>query len=583
MNHLSSIIKHVSNAKLQTIRRRFARLYGSETADVLLERFYHMLGRYGVGLETTDSGKIWDERDAVLITYADMVQLEGEPPLQTLCQFCSENLKGAFSTVHLLPFFPWSSDDGFSVMDYRQVDKRYGEWRDVIRFSREFDLMFDLVLNHCSARSEWFLDYVSGIEPASGYILEGDPDVDHSTVVRPRSSPLLTPTATRTGTRHVWTTFSEDQVDLDWRTPDLLFEFLDILMLYLSMGCRILRLDAVAFLWKEVGTSCLHLPQAHEIVKLFRNFIEVVAPETILLTETNVPHEENVSYFGRGDEAHMVYQFSLPPLLLHGLLEGDASHLTRWAADLKPPPQGCSFLNFTASHDGIGVRPLEGILSKEEIFALAEKVKARGGLVSMRSLEDGSESPYELNCTFLGALADEDESVVEARFLCSQALAFALQGIPAVYFHSLTASPNWNEGAQETGHNRSINRLKWEKGKLQDLLADDGSATSRVFDWCARLLRRRASCPAFHPDAPQFIHDFGASVFTLERVSIDGSQTILCFFNFTNSSVPISNEGRLTEIFPGGKAHDLVGGFGIPVSEEGIVIRPYQALWLVPR
>ncbi|SVD07509.1 uncharacterized protein METZ01_LOCUS360363, partial [marine metagenome] len=312
---------------------------------------------------------------------------------------------------------------------------------DVVRFSGEFELMFDLVLNHCSAKSPWFKEYVSGIEPGRNYVMEVDEKADLSAVVRPRSTPLLTTFQTRGGERNVWTTFGADQVDLDWTSPDLLFEFLDVIMFYVSMGCRILRLDAVAFLWKKIGTSCLHLPETHEVVKLIRNLLEVVAPDVLILTETNVPHEENVSYFGKGDEAHAVYQFTLPPLLLHGLLRGTAKHLSSWAAQLSSPPRGCHFLNFTASHDGIGVRPLEGILPKQEIWDLAEEVEKKGGFVSMRKLEDGSESPYELNSTFYSALSDpKDEALGEARFLCSQSVALAMRGIPAVYFHSLCAT-----------------------------------------------------------------------------------------------------------------------------------------------
>ncbi|MFP6901923.1 MAG: sugar phosphorylase, partial [Opitutales bacterium] len=532
-----SSLKHVSNAKLKTIRRRLARLYGGE-AERLLERFYHMIGRYGVGLQTLPVGGRWDEHEAVLITYADMVQGKVESPLASLRKFCSERLKGAFSTIHVLPFFPWSSDDGFSVIDYHEVDHRYGDWEDVRALGSEFNLMFDLVLNHCSSQSEWFKEYVAGVEPAANYFLEADPDADISSVVRPRPSSLLTPYTTRLGERHVWTTFSPDQVDLNWRCPDLLFEFLDLLMLYLSMGCRVFRLDAIAFLWKEMGTNCLHLPQTHEVVKLIRDFLEVVAPETILLTETNVPHQENVSYFGRGNEAHLVYQFSLPPLLLHGLLQGNSRHLTVWASQLEPPPRGCAFLNFTASHDGIGVRPLENILSPEEILLLAEKVEARGGQVSMRTLEDESKAPYELNVTYFDALCEPGDDVIsEARFLCSQAVALALQGIPAVYFHSLTATRNHHQGVEETGLPRSINRRKWKEGELRELLGDSDSLHARVFEWYLRLLRRRASCPAFHPDAPQRIHDFGAEVFALERCSLDSSQTVLCLFNFIDIPV----------------------------------------------
>ena len=305
------MITHISSSKLKIIRRRLSLIYGIDEADVLLERLYRMVGRYGVGMQPSQTGISLSSKDVVLITYADMVKGDevGQSSLSSLRDFCTARLKGAVSTIHILPFYPWTSDDGFSVVDYREVSTDYGTWEDISKLGEDFDLMFDLVLNHCSAKSPWFKEYVSGVEPGLNYIMEGDPEKDFSMVVRPRSTPLLTPYQTRKGERHVWTTFSADQVDLDWTSPDLLFEFLDIILYYVSIGCRILRLDAVAFLWKKIGTNCLHLPETHQIIKLVRNFLEIVAPEVVILTETNVPHEENISYFGKGDEAHAVDQF----------------------------------------------------------------------------------------------------------------------------------------------------------------------------------------------------------------------------------------------------------------------------------
>ena len=577
----TSSVKHVSSAKLKRIRKRLVALYGLEEGDILLDRFFHMIGRYGVGANrSTATSKAVSEKDAVLITYADMVQKEGAHPLSTLREFCTARLKGAFSAIHILPFYPWTSDDGFSVVDYREVDKRYGNWDDISRFSKEFELMFDLVLNHCSSKSPWFREYISGVEPGSNYILEGDEKADLSAVVRPRATPLLTPYQTRGGERHVWTTFSADQVDLDWTSSDLLFEFLDIIMFYASLGCRILRLDAVAFLWKELGTNCLHLPKTHQVIKLIRNFIEVVAPEVLILTETNVPHPENISYFGKGEEAHAVYQFSLPPLLLHGLLRGTAGHVTNWAANLDPPPKGCHFLNFTASHDGIGVRPLEGILPTEEILALAEDIRKNGGFVSMRKMEDGTEFPYELNTTYYGALSDKkDFELGKKRFLCSQAIALAMKGIPAVYFHSLCATPNYTEGVKETGHNRTINRRKWGSEELENLLDNEEGNSGEIFEWYTRVLRKRTSCPAFHPDAGQTVLDFGDEVFAFERKSIDGSQTLLCLFNFLSIEAKIDQQEILSVYFPDGQVKDLISGGEFSIKDS-FVLRPYQSLWL---
>lgn len=581
MQNQSSSLKHFSSGKLNTIRRRFVSLYGIERADLLMDRFYHLIGRYGVGVQKNSSPKSLTQRDALLITYADTISAEGKRPLVALREFCTERLKGAFSAIHILPFYPWTSDDGFSVVDYREVEESYGRWDDIARFSKEFELMFDLVLNHCSAKSPWFKEYVSGIEPGRNYIMEVDEKADLSAVVRPRSTPLLTAFQTRGGERKVWTTFGSDQVDLDWTSPDLLFEFFDIIMFYLSMGCRILRLDAVAFLWKKIGTSCLHLPETHEVVKLIRNLLEVVAPDVLILTETNVPHQENISYFGKGDEAHAVYQFTLPPLLLHGLLRGTSKHLSSWASQLSPPPRGCYFLNFTASHDGIGVRPLEGILPKEEILALAEELEQKGGFVSMRKLEDGTESPYELNSTYYSALSDpKDEALGEARFLCSQSVALAMRGIPAVYFHSICATPNDLDGVRETGRNRTINRKKWQHAELDELLEEKEGQTLRVFEWYARILRRRAACPAFHPDASQEILNFGPSLFALERASLDGSQVVLCLFNFQGKDTKVPDSERMRLLFPQGKARDLISGGEVVLQEGRFALRPYQALWL---
>jgi sucrose phosphorylase len=340
-------------------------------------------------------------------------------------------------------------------------------------------------------------------------------------------------------------------------------------------------LDAVAFLWKEIGTNCLHLPKTHEVIKLIRNFIEVVAPEVLILTETNVPHQENVSYFGKGDEAHAVYQFSLPPLLLHGLLRGTAKNVTHWAENLAPPPKGCHFLNFTASHDGIGVRPLEGILPTEEILSLAEEIRENGGHVSMRKMEDGSEFPYELNATYYGALkGNTDPKLGEKRFLCSQAIALAMKGIPAVYFHSLCGTDNFQEGVEQTGQNRTINRRKWQKDELETLLNDVKCNSGAIFEWYTRVLRRRSSCPAFHPDASQRILDFGENIFAFERKSIDGAQTILCLFNFSSGESVINEQETILSYFEHEQAKDLIKGGDLNLEKGNLTLRPYQALWL---
>jgi len=573
----------VDRVILQRIQRRLHLLYGDE-APALTERFLMMLGRYGIDVTTRPNVSRWGFNDVVLITYADSLRSEGRTPLQTLHHFAKQNLKNALSTVHLLPFSPWSSDDGFSVIDYRAVEDTSGTWADVDALGKDFDLMFDLVLNHCSSKSSWFRDFVIGSAPAKHYFLPMDPKTDLSEVTRPRSSPLLTKTATRSGDQYVWTTFSADQVDLNWQNPDVLFEFLDILFLYLSHGCRILRLDAIAFLWKRLGTTCLHLPETHEVVKLLRDVFEIVAPEALLLTETNVPHEENISYFGAGDEAHMVYNFSLPPLLLHGLLRGDSTHLSEWARTLPDLPPGQTFFNFTSSHDGIGVRPLQGILD-DEIPWLVQQVRDRGGRVNMRAMPDGSERPYELNITYRDALdviGDEEASI--ARFLCSQAVMLAFRGMPAVYIHCLLGTPNYQEGVEETGHNRTINRRKWDLGELDAVLADKNSAQARIFARYLLWLRRRQNHSAFHPDGDMQILDLGAKVFGFLRISMTGAETVACLFNFSGEAYKL----RLADVHPRlgevGTCRDILSATLIKTGpRRHLTMPPYFAYWLVVR
>ncbi|HPA20313.1 MAG TPA: sugar phosphorylase [Verrucomicrobiae bacterium] len=567
------MIKCISRESLERMRGRFERLYGADLAARCVERAVMLVGRYGVGLDARPPAAPWSERDALLIAYGDMVRREGEAPLATLGRFAGGALRGAFSMLHVLPFFPYSSDDGFAVLGYREVNPSLGDWRDIRRLGESNRLMVDLVLNHCSRGHPWFRDYVLGIDPYAGYFVEADPGADLSAVVRPRPSPLLHQVQTRMGTRWVWMTFGEDQVDLNFAEPDVLFELLDILITYIANGARIVRLDAVAFLWKEPGTSCVHLPQTHEVVKLIRDFLEIVAPDVILVTETNVPHAENVGYFGCGDEAHVVYQFSLPPLLLHGLLSGSARHLASWAAGLGSPPPGCAFLNFTASHDGIGVRPLEGLVPGDAVGWIASEVVRRGGRVSSRSVAGGGEAPYELNTTFYDALGfpggEPRGGLHLRRFLCSQAIPMSLKGIPAFYFNSLLAAPNDQEGFQLLGYPRALNRRRWREEEAVQLLAGEGPPAVACRE-ILRMLAVRSAHPAFHPDGGQRILDMGDAIFCVERLVPGGAGKVVCIHNMISEPVTIGvDEG----------SQDLLGGLRVAAGGRA-EIEPYGVAWL---
>ncbi|MCO6453252.1 MAG: sugar phosphorylase, partial [Caldilineales bacterium] len=431
-------------------RSLFVTLYGEEVANEIWPELAGILDRFKAqhpkaGENDVSTAEVISERDAVLITYGDQFQRDDQTPLHTLTDFLTKTVGDAISTVHILPFFPYTSDDGFSVVDYRAVDPELGDWRDIARLGADYRLMFDAVINHVSQASAWFQGFRRGEAEYADYFITVDPATDLSSVVRPRTLPLLTPVETDKGMEHVWTTFSADQIDLNFANPQVLLEIVDILLDYVAHGAAIIRLDAIAYLWKEIGASCIHLPQTHVVVKLWRAILDDVAPDVILITETNVPHAENISYFGEpladggADEAQMVYNFSLAPLTLHAFRTGDARPLSDWAATLRLPAPGTAFFNFIASHDGIGVRPAEGILNPEEIQALADRTLAHGGHVSYRANSDGSTSAYELNITlydFLNDPASPDPHDV-SRFLASQAICVSLARVPGIYIHSL--------------------------------------------------------------------------------------------------------------------------------------------------
>lgn len=517
-----------------------ARLYGDEIAGRIEPRLKSLVAEYIHKIPKPQNSAL-TEKDAILITYADQVRSDNQAPLTSLLQFSENYLKGVVSSIHVLPFFPFSSDDGFSVMDYRSIDPTLGDWEAIRQLGRSFRLMVDGVVNHASVQGKWFKAFLQEEKPYSEYFLtmQGNPDLTR--VFRPRTSPLLTPFKTKSGVKNVWTTFSQDQADLDYHNPEVLLEMVDILLFYASQGAQFIRLDAIAYLWKEIGTTCVHLPQTHAIVQLLRAVLNDAAPQVKLVTETNVPHQDNISYFGNGqNEAQLVYNFALPPMVMHTLRTGDTTRLSEWAASVKMPSQKVTFLNFLASHDGIGLNPVRGILRDNEIEGLIEQTQKDGGIVSYGQDPGGEERAYELNINYFDALSDpKSNELVELqvkRFMAAQAIMLSLRGVPAIYFHSLFGSRGWTEGVKLKGTNRAINRQKLEMQELQTELNDPDALRAKVFSQYRKLLLHRASDPAFDPHSEQKIVDAGKGIFAVERFSPDGKRKTLCLQNVTLKS-----------------------------------------------
>lgn len=557
-------------------------LYPDDDPAPLSERIVEELGfPHGVQ-EPPEQRNIWSEDDVLTITYGDSIVREGEAPLKTLDAFLSEWLAGVVTGVHVLPFFPYSSDDGFSVVDYHAVNPELGAWEDVASISEKFNVMADLVVNHVSSQSEWFENFLADRAPGKGYFIEIDPEADLSAVVRPRATPLAQEFETAAGKKLVWCTFSRDQVDLNYQNPEVLLEIVRVVKRYLDSGVKTLRLDAVGFLWKEVGTPCMHLPQTHEFVRMVRTLIERRDPEAMIITETNVPNRENLTYFGNGNEAHAIYNFSLAPLMLHTLTTGDCTHLKSWMMSMPPAQYGTAYLNFLASHDGIGLRPAEGLLNQQELDDLVATMRAFGARVNMRTGADGLQKPYELNVTFWDALqgrtGGEPDGFQLVRFLCATTIMLALDGIPAIYIHTFLSSPNDEEKFKRTGENRSLNRRNWDYDELMSDLRSPRSARGRVFAEICRLVRIRRKQGAFHPNATQYTLHFGPNVFGFWRQSIKREQSIFAIHNVSHERQVLSLGG--INLTLNDHWRDLISGKDI-VDRQGILeLEPYQCVWL---
>ncbi|SHK82182.1 sucrose phosphorylase [Marinobacter antarcticus] len=560
-------------------------VYPALDCDFLAEQLLTTMGLLPDQPPPTAHQSRWSESDVVLITYADTVQQADEKPLATLHQFLNRCFSDSISAVHILPFFPYSSDDGFSVMDYLAVNESHGRWEDVEAIARDFKLMADLVVNHMSARSRWFENFRKRIDPGKDYFFEGNPRDDLSAVVRPRTSPLLTPVQTDDGERYVWCTFSEDQVDLNFANPRVLIEFAAIIRYYLERGVVIFRLDAVAFLWKEPGTPCIHLQQTHELIKILRLLIEHHSPDAVVITETNVPNRENLTYFGNANEAHVIYNFSLPPLLINTLVTGDCKHLKTWLMSMPPAQMGTTYLNFIASHDGIGMRPTDGLLDEEEKQRLVNTMDSFGGKVSFRRTPDGRDQPYEINIALYDALKGTAANGADhwqlQRFICAHTVMLALEGIPAFYIHSLLATENDTERVEHTGRLRSINRSQWQLADLERELDNPLSHHSKAYRELKRLIAIRRRQSAFHPNATQFTLHLGLKLFGFWRQSTRRDQSIFCIHNISDEVQQVA----LSDINLIGTDHwlDLIAGTTIDDLSGCITLKPYQSVWLSNR
>ena len=523
---------------------------------------------------------LWSEKDFFLITYADSVKKKKVKNLISLGNFLNKYCK-EFSFVHVLPFFPYSSDDGFAVKDFKKVNSEHGDWDDFKKISSSFKTMIDLVINHCSSENRLFKDFLNGSSLVSDFfIVSNEKFKESEKIVRPRSSDISKKINLNGKNKYVWCTFSHDQVDFNFKNPEVLIYLIEIMKFYLDKNVKALRLDAVAFIWKQLGSSCINLPQTHDIIRLLRLIIDNFYSDVLVITETNIPSHENLSYFGNNNEAHCIYNFSLAPLLIHSIISGNGKYLKRWSRSMPPAQEKNSYLNFLSSHDGIGLRPLEGILPEKEIKNYINFFRKQGALFGLRKNKK-KESVYEVNITLLDAFKESylgNDSFGIKRFILAHTILFSMEGIPAVYIQNLVGSKNDYTKVKKTGSNRSINRKNWEFKLLEEKLKNKKSINHKTFNLLKEIISIRKKQPAFHPNATQFTLQLEDDFFGIWRQSIDRSQSIFCVSNLTNSLKKISllniNLILTNEWF------DIISKKKINNLKGNITLKPYQTYWL---
>jgi sucrose phosphorylase len=571
----------VSKISREIIINKLGFLYGRNRAQNIFKKINKLIDRYQKNnVSKIPKTDFLNEKDVVLITYGDNIQATDKTPLKSLFKFADEYLDQAINIIHILPFYPYSSDDGFSVIDYKKVNPALGDWKDIEDIGQKFDLMFDLVANHISSESIWFKEYLRGNPKYDDYFISIDKDADLSSVTRARTHPLLTKFKRKGEDIYLWTTYSPDQIDINFANENVLLEIINVILFYASKRARVIRLDAIGHIWKKLGTTCINLKETHYLIQLIRTVLDEVFPDTLLLTQTNVPHKENVGYFGDGyNEVQLIYQFALPLLVLHTFYTGDASRLLEWASHIKNVSDKTAFFNVLATHDGLGVVPVKAILTDKKIADIADKIKERGGFVSYKVLENGSKEPYEMNITYYSAIADSknSEELNIKKFIASQAIILSLLGIPGIYIHSLFGTENYLEGARETVQKRTINRKKFQFNKLKEDLANSDSREYRIFTEFTKLIHKRKSEKAFHPNGKQEVLLLKKGIFSLSRISPDGKEKIIALHNVTDNIQKFcftKNQYGLNK-----KEYlDIISEKAINI--EKISLKPFQIMWL---
>jgi sucrose phosphorylase len=435
-----------------------------------------------------------------LITYVDRLGGGDLKALDALIGAPGGALAGVFGGVHLLPFFHPidGADAGFDPIDHTQVDPRLGDWSDVQSLSSHLAVMGDVIVNHVSALSPQFLDYAQrgDASPYAGLFLtmgsvfpQGATERDLLAVYRPRPGMPFTYTTLANGEkRFLWTTFTPQQLDIDVRHPQGRAYLDGILATFAANGVGMVRLDAVGYAIKKPGTSCFMLPETFDFIAEFAGRAKALGIE--VLVEVHSYYQRQIEIAKKVD---WVYDFALPPLVLHALFNKTSRPLKQWIG-IRPN----NALTVLDTHDGIGIIDIgadaadraahPGLVPPAELDALVETIHAnsRGQSRQATGAAASNLDLYQVNCTFYDALGRDDQA-----YLISRAIQFFLPGVPQVYYVGLLAGENDMALLAESGVGRDINRHRYSRGEI------DAALQRPVVKGLLDLIRLRNSHPAF--------------------------------------------------------------------------------------
>ncbi len=465
-----------------------------------------------------------------LITYADSLGKN----IPELHGFLKNRLSDALVGVHLLPFYPSSADRGFAPITYREVERGLGTWDDVEAMGADFDLMADFMVNHVSALSLWFLDWIEkGSDsrwdglflPVDRLYPEGVPAEDRDKIyTRKPREPWIPVTFADGTTRDIWCTFSEEQIDIDVFSPTGRAWLEDELKALCSHpGIRMVRLDAAGYATKKPGTRFFF--EEPEIIELFERCKTIAEPFGVeLLPEVHEHH----SYQERLAGWDMpVYDFALPMLLLHAIYSGSGEPLANW---LNSCPGNC--ITTLDTHDGIGVVDVVDLLTEEQIEYTVNALYQKGSNVNRRysSSSYGNLDLYQINCTYYSAVGEDDDA-----YLAARAIQFFAPGIPQVYYVGLFAGSNDVDLVERTRQGRDVNRHGYSIDEAEKELRRP------VVKRLLKLMEFRNVHPAFGTNEIEVTLEEDGHVIQIDRRSGEHTASLVVDFSRPHAQISTSS------------------------------------------